>query len=128
LNAYLLHLMAIKRSNLCVSADVTTTSELLTIAEELGDSICLLKTHADIVSDWSDRTVRQLKEIAARKHFIIFEDRKFADIGSMSSPLSPLPPLSHHLEARPSSNSMQPIYRHSPEAIYSRSSEHRKMG
>jgi uridine monophosphate synthetase len=84
LNAYLLHLMAIKRTNLCVSADVTTTSELLAIAEELGDYICLLKTHADIISDWSDRTVRHLKDIANRKHFLIFEDRKFADIGSMN--------------------------------------------
>src|ERR1700760_2447173 len=83
LNAYLLHLMTIKRSNLCLSADVTTTSELLAIAEELGDQICMLKTHADIITDFSDRTIQQLKEIANKKHFLIFEDRKFADIGSM---------------------------------------------
>jgi uridine monophosphate synthetase len=74
--------MTIKRSNLCLSADVTSSSELLQIAEELGDYICVLKTHADIVSDFSDRTVYQLKEIASRKHFLVFEDRKFADIGS----------------------------------------------
>jgi uridine monophosphate synthetase len=82
LNAYLFHLMAIKKTNLCLSADVTTSSELLAIAEELGDSICLLKTHVDIISDISDRTLGQLKEIAERKHFLVFEDRKFGDIGS----------------------------------------------
>lgn len=82
LASYLFHLMSLKRSNLCLSADVTTTSELLAIAEEVGDSICLLKTHADIISDFSERTVRLLKEIAERKHFLVFEDRKLGDIGS----------------------------------------------
>lgn len=82
LAAYLLHLIAIKKSNLCVSADVSTSDELLKLAEETGDSICLLKTHADIVNDWSDRTVRRLREIAKKKRFLVFEDRKFGDIGS----------------------------------------------
>jgi uridine monophosphate synthetase len=82
LAAYLLHLIAIKKSNLCLSADVSTTAELLAVAEEVGDSICLLKTHADIINDFSDRTVRDLREIAKRKRFLVFEDRKFGDIGS----------------------------------------------
>lgn len=61
---------------------MSTTSELLAIAEEVGDSICLLKTHADIVNDFGDKTVQRLREIAQRKRFLIFEDRKFGDIGS----------------------------------------------
>jgi uridine monophosphate synthetase len=73
--------MSIKQTNLCLSADVETSLELLTVAEEVGDSICILKTHCDTVSDWNERTARALKEIARRKHFLIFEDRKFADIG-----------------------------------------------
>jgi len=85
LAAYLLRLMAKKQTNLCLSADVTTTSELLDIAEECGDSICILKTHCDIISDFGARTVHGLLEIAARKKFLIFEDRKFSDIGSESS-------------------------------------------
>lgn len=83
LGAYLLRLMAVKRTNLCLSADVQSTSQLLDLAEECGDSICILKTHADIVSDFGDRTIKGLMEIAARKNFVIFEDRKFGDIGSM---------------------------------------------
>lgn len=82
LASYLLRLINLKHSNLCLSADVTSTSELLTLAEEVGDSICLLKTHADIISDFSDRTVRGLREVAKRKKFLVFEDRKFGDIGS----------------------------------------------
>lgn len=85
LQVYLLHLIALKKTNLCVSADVSTTAELLSVAEEVGDSICILKTHADIIDDWGDRTVRGLREVARRKRFLIFEDRKFGDIGSTSS-------------------------------------------
>jgi len=82
LAAYLLRLMAVKRSNLCVSADVSTSSELIALADEVGDSICLLKTHADTVIDFNERTVRRLRDIARRRRFLVFEDRKFGDIGS----------------------------------------------
>ncbi|KAK5129951.1 hypothetical protein LTR08_002668 [Meristemomyces frigidus] len=82
LATYLLHLIHLKRTNLCVSADVNTTAELLRVAEEVGDYICILKTHADIIDDFSDKTARRLDEIARRKKFLVFEDRKFGDIGS----------------------------------------------
>ncbi|KAI4221057.1 MAG: hypothetical protein L6R36_007170 [Xanthoria steineri] len=82
LTSYLLSLISIKKSNLCVSADVHSTSTLLKLAEEIGDSICVLKTHADIIDDFSDRTIKGLQEIAKRKNFLIFEDRKFGDIGN----------------------------------------------
>jgi len=83
LATYLLRLIHLKRTNLCVSADVTTTNELLALAEDVGDHICVLKTHADIISDFNDKTIRGLNEISRRKQFIVFEDRKFGDIGSM---------------------------------------------
>jgi uridine monophosphate synthetase len=93
LASYLLRLISIKKTNLCLSADVETSAELLELAEEVGDSICILKTHCDIVTDWSERTARALKEIARRKHFVIFEDRKFADIGGTGFLLCNLAPL-----------------------------------
>lgn len=82
---YLFRLASIKQTNLCLSADVKTSAELLALAEEVGDSICILKTHCDIVTDWSDHTARALRDVARRKWFIVFEDRKFADIGGMSA-------------------------------------------
>ncbi|KAI9739165.1 MAG: orotidine 5'-phosphate decarboxylase [Cirrosporium novae-zelandiae] len=82
ITCYLLHLMYLKKTNLCVSADVHTSAELLSLAEDVGESICVLKTHADIIDDWSPKTAKSLKEIAERKRFVIFEDRKFGDIGS----------------------------------------------
>lgn len=86
LATYLLRLIHLKRTNLCVSADVTTTNELLSLAEDVGDHICILKTHADIISDFNDKTIRGLNEVSRRKQFIVFEDRKFGDIGSTLRP------------------------------------------
>ncbi|KAF2150733.1 Orotidine 5'-phosphate decarboxylase [Myriangium duriaei CBS 260.36] len=82
LASYFLRLIAAKKTNLCVSADVSTTRELLQIAEEVGDHICLLKTHADIIHDFGGKTFQDLQAIAKRKGFLIFEDRKFGDIGN----------------------------------------------
>lgn len=87
LATYLLSLISIKRSNLCVSADVHTTYDLLSVAEEVGDYICVLKTHADIIDDWSEKTIKGLEEISRRKNFLLFEDRKLGDIGSRQRPL-----------------------------------------
>lgn len=82
LATYLLRLVHIKRTNLCVSADVYSTNDLLRLAEEVGDDICVLKTHADTIGDFGEKTIRGLNEISRRKKFLVFEDRKFLDIGS----------------------------------------------
>ena len=71
LAAYLLRLIATKKTNLCVSADVTSTSELLQLADEVGDEICMLKTHADIVQDFGHRTMIGLQKIARKRNFLI---------------------------------------------------------
>ncbi|KDE02987.1 hypothetical protein MVLG_06487 [Microbotryum lychnidis-dioicae p1A1 Lamole] len=71
-----------KKSNLCVSVDVTTKSSLLRIANAAGPYCCCVKTHIDIVSDFDDDLVQQLQALAKKHDFLIWEDRKFADIGN----------------------------------------------
>lgn len=79
----LLEIAIEKKSNLIVSADVTTTQELLALAEKVGPHIVALKTHIDILIDFnSDQTILPLKDLAAKYNFLLMEDRKFADIGN----------------------------------------------
>ncbi|KAJ1652759.1 orotidine 5'-phosphate decarboxylase [Dispira simplex] len=78
----MLLLMEAKQSNLSVAADVTTKWELLGLADQVGPYICLLKTHIDIIVDFDQDLIVQLQALAKKHQFMIFEDRKFADIGN----------------------------------------------
>ncbi|CAH2001544.1 unnamed protein product [Acanthoscelides obtectus] len=79
--AKLFQIMATKQTTLCLAADLTDSTALLNLAEQAGPHICALKTHIDIVDDFHPNLIKPLREIANRHNFILFEDRKFCDIG-----------------------------------------------
>ncbi|KAF7278683.1 hypothetical protein GWI33_008131 [Rhynchophorus ferrugineus] len=75
-------IMSSKQTTLCLAADLTDSTKILNLAEQVGPYICALKTHIDIVEDFHPNLIQPLKDIAKRHNFVLFEDRKFADIGN----------------------------------------------
>ncbi len=80
----LYEIMEKKETNLAFSADFTHKEMILRFADLLGPEICVFKTHIDLVQDFDRELVQELKRIAKRHQFLIFEDRKFTDIGTIS--------------------------------------------
>ena len=71
-----------KQSNLCVSVDLTSTVAILELVNKVGDFICMVKLHVDIIEDFNMEFVSALQALSQKHNFLIFEDRKFADIGN----------------------------------------------
>lgn len=73
-----------KGTNICLAADVCNVKELFNMIELLGDKICILKVHYDIIDGFFENfeeTVTKLCVLKKKYNFFIWEDRKFADIG-----------------------------------------------
>ena len=78
----LFHTMLHKKSNLCVAVDSTYAKEVLEVVEKVGPHVVVVKLHQDAVHDWTEETQAALANLASRHNFLLFEDRKLADIGT----------------------------------------------
>ncbi|WP_185869151.1 orotidine-5'-phosphate decarboxylase [Blattabacterium cuenoti] len=70
-----------KKTNLIVSADLVHSKNILKLVNLIGDIICGLKLHVDIINDFSLSFINYLKNISIEKKFLLFEDRKLCDVG-----------------------------------------------
>ena len=73
-----------KQSLVCLAADRYTMLELFDLLEAVGSSIAALKTHVDLIDDWNQAEWTRFCALAQEMDLLIFEDRKFADIGKIS--------------------------------------------
>lgn len=78
----LYHLMKNKKTNLVLSADVLTSSELLKFMDLIGPEVAMIKTHCDQIIDFNDNTIVTMMLMKEKHGFLIMEDRKFSDIGN----------------------------------------------
>ena len=75
-----------KNTKICLAADVYKMEELYKLINLVGDDICILKLHSDIIVDFYDNyneNIKLLIELKEKYNFKIWEDRKLADIGSV---------------------------------------------
>jgi len=73
-----------KQSLVCLAADKATMDELVDLISMVGPYIAALKTHVDVIQDWSVERWSEFCQLAHSMNLLIFEDRKFADIGKIS--------------------------------------------
>jgi uridine monophosphate synthetase len=82
MTAKLCDLIEKKESNLVLSLDVDEQEMFFEILDQVAEEIVMLKTHVDIIKDYDRFFLDKLVEYSQKYEFMIFEDRKFADIGS----------------------------------------------
>ncbi len=73
-----------KQSLVCLAADRNTMAGLFSLIDEVGEHVAALKTHVDLVDDWTVESWAEFCQAAHEANLLIFEDRKFADIGKIS--------------------------------------------
>ena len=73
-----------KQTMVILAADLRTMDALADLIGAVGPYIAALKTHVDLVDDWTADGWSALCTLAAEHDLLIFEDRKFADIGPIS--------------------------------------------
>lgn len=73
-----------KQSMVCLAADKTTMAEMFSLLEKVAPFISVLKTHVDLIDDWNMDDWMRFCKLANEHDLLVFEDRKFADIGKIS--------------------------------------------
>ena len=73
-----------KESLVVLAADLPTIDGIVEMIESIGSRVCALKTHVDMVDDFSIGDWGKVIDAAHRHGMLLFEDRKFADIGRVA--------------------------------------------
>ncbi len=73
-----------KQSMVVLAADVYTMADLNNLLEEVAPHVSALKTHVDLVDDWTPKAWDEFCNRAKDADMLIFEDRKHGDIGKIA--------------------------------------------
>jgi len=70
-----------KKTPICLSLDISNTGKFFDILENCKEHICMLKIHLDIMENFNNDDRNSLIKICKQNDIMIWEDRKFCDIG-----------------------------------------------
>lgn len=73
-----------KQSMVVLAADVYTMNELNNLLDQVSPYVSALKTHVDLVHDWTPDSWGDFCNRAKDADMLIFEDRKHGDIGKIA--------------------------------------------
>jgi len=73
-----------KRSLVVLAADLPTIDGLLDLISQVGDYVSVLKTHVDLIEGFNAEDWSKVVDAAKSHGMMVFEDRKFADIGKVA--------------------------------------------
>ena len=73
-----------KQSLVVLAADLPRVDDLIELIARAGPHVTALKTHVDMVDDFSMSEWGRVIESARAHDLMLFEDRKFADIGKVA--------------------------------------------
>lgn len=79
----ILELQRTKHSSVILSVDLCDKNEILQLIDKVGEYIVGIKLHNDIIHNFDDQFINDLVVLKNKHKFIIIEDRKFCDIGSI---------------------------------------------
>lgn len=82
-NVRSLYKMSNFTKQLCFALDVSNKDKFMQLVDEVGERIDILKTHIDIINNVDNDFIDLLVKKSKQYNFKIWEDRKFADIGSI---------------------------------------------
>ena len=84
LSLHYMELATQKQSLVVLAADLPNVNELVELVTEVGDYVAAIKTHVDMVEDFSMDEWTKVIDAAKERGVLLFEDRKFADIGRVA--------------------------------------------
>lgn len=79
----IIDLIETKKSNLVLSADYSNYLDIINMVKLLHNKIIAVKLHCDIINNFSHDFIYELVGMSEEYNFLIIEDRKFCDIGSI---------------------------------------------
>lgn len=74
-----------KKKKICVAIDLTKTTDIIKFIIALAKEVAIFKLHCDIIDDFDDNFISQLKILKKHYNILIWEDRKFSDIGFITT-------------------------------------------